>query len=328
MNPFVETMRPIWENAELVSVDKEALARLAENLKTEKLEIPNWRTPYLPEEDDENFVQFLGVTTAINFCFWGPWTKERYRFVDKTGKEWQGATAMAMAMKEAQEQGMPILDASFLRQLKEDTLKDILEKDTAIPLFEERLEILRLVGEGLARWHSGSFAHILRYSEYQTFDSGRGVTAILTDDFPSAFWDTSFHKPSNSALHFFKKAQLFVMMYHGRAVDSKGKLPLIKDIDDIGVAADYVLPKILRHYGALVYAPKLAGKVDNWQIVAKDSLEEQEIRAQTWQAMFLFRDRISKLRGENVSMLALDYLLWRKGRTIDVPHHLTPTSAY
>lgn len=328
MNPFVETMRPVWENAQFVSVDKEALERLVQNLKTEKLEIPNWRLPCLPEEDDENFVQFLGVTTAINFCFWDPWTRERYRFIDKTGKEWQGATAMSMAMKEAWERGVPILDAEFLSSVGFRELHQVFKSnESQIPLFAERTRILNHVGCSLLA-QAKSFWDVVESAEGHAFREGNGIIWQFWMDFPFAFIDVSVHRLTNSELHFHKKAQLFVMMYHGRALDSNGKLPLIQDIDDIGVAADYVLPKILRHYEVLVYAPELAQKVDSWQIVERRSLEEQEIRAQTWQAMILLRERLSELRDENVSMLALDYLLWRRGRAIDAPHHLTPTTAY
>lgn len=342
MNPFIETMRPVWENAEFVTVDRNALARLAQTLKNEKLEIPNWRMPCLPKEDDENFVQFLGVVTAINFCFWDPWTKERYRYVDKTGKEWQGAMAMTMAMKEAMDEGAPILDGNWLARISRSTLSEILEKDSRIPLLNERIGILRELGsEHFMHGKSGGkFFSLLERAGFRVFnpkemDGDRGIVARLVGNFPFSFQDTANHpltrfqsSAKKRSIHFAKKAQLFAMMYHGRALDSGGKLPLIRDIENIGVVADYVLPKILRYFGVLVYSPELAQRVDNWEIVEEHSPEEVEIRAQTWQAVILLRDRLSKLRGENVSMLALDYLLWRKGRMIDVPHHLTPTTAY
>lgn len=328
MNPFAETLRPVWENPRHVSINWGLLERMAQELTNERIEIPNWRLPCLPEEDDENFVQFLGVTTAINFCFTDPRTKERYRFVDKQGKEWQGAMAMSMAMKEARERGIPVLDPDWLRGVSKEALGSILEKDAPIPLLAERVSILQSVGFALKIWYEGSFSVLCERADYRLFDQWRGIVERLNHDFPHAFCDESFYERSAEQLKFYKKAQLFAMMYQGRALDSKGKLPLIQDIDDIGVAADYVLPKILRHYGVLVYTPELARKVDNLEIVEKDSSEEQEIRAQTWQAMIALRNRLSELRGENVSMLALDNLLWRRGRVLNAPHHLTPTTAY
>jgi hypothetical protein len=232
---------------------------------------------------------------------------------------------MWACLRRALESGVKILDAGFLRHLDAQRCEQIFAGAVGIPMMAQRLEILREMGDILATRYQGSFHNVFEEARFRAFGNG-GVVNRLVADFPS-FRDESVHVPSGALLRFHKRAQLFAMMYQGRALTSK-KLTRISDAILVGPIADYDLPKTLHAMGVLRYSPEVEQKVRTWSLIERDSLEEQEIRAQTIHAQVDLVRRINELRTDGVSILALDYHLWTLGRALKEPHHITRTTAY
>ncbi len=322
-NPYLESLKPIWKKPKYVLVDEGRLKQVAEDFVKEDLKTPNWREAVYPEDDDKLFVDFLGLNSAINFCFNDPWTKVSFQTEYKGGVV-RRAFGMSACLMRALEEGIQILDCGWLKQATLENLQYVFRGLTPIPLLEERLEIFHEVGRVLEQKYGGHFYNLFEEAKFRAFAADRkGIVDRLIRDFPS-FWDVSWHEPSQNFLEFHKRAQLCVIMYQGRAMDSNGKLPLIVDAGDLGPPADYRVPQVLKKLGILKYKPSLTKRINAQKIIQKDSLEEQEIRAQMIYVMVKLCDLVGTWIGP------IDFQIWYAGTQLDSasPHHLTPTTAY
>lgn len=323
-NPYLKSLEPIWKNPKFVFMDEERLKEVAKDFIKEDLKTPNWHNEAYPEEDNNLFIDFLGLESSINFCFNDPWTKVSFQ-TEYKGEVFRRAFGMAICLKRALEEGIPILDCKWLRNATLENLQYIFRGSTPMPLLSERLKIFHEVGDALERKYDGHFYNIFQEAQFRAFTADRkGIIDRLIRDFPS-FWDTSWYALDvDHLLEFHKRAQLYAIMYQGRAMDSDGKLPLIVDADDLGPPADYRVPQVLKKLGILKYKPSLTRRINAQKIIQKDSLEEQEIRAQMIYAMV----RLCNLTGTWIG--PIDFRIWYAGTkmTDGKPHHLTPTTAY
>ncbi|PIQ92337.1 MAG: hypothetical protein COV69_02950 [Parcubacteria group bacterium CG11_big_fil_rev_8_21_14_0_20_39_14] len=321
-NPYLKSLEPIWEAPKFVFVDGERLKEAAKDFAREELKTPNWRELVLPKKDDKVFVDFLGLNSAVNFCFTDPWTKKKFQ-TEYKGKLLSGTFAMSACLMRVLEEGIPILDYGWLKSASLDDMQSIFRGLTPMPLLPERLEIFHEVGEVLERKYGGHFYNLFEKARYRAFTAERsGIVDRLIRDFPS-FWDVSWHEPSRDFLQFHKRAQLYVLMYQGRALDSKGKLSLIVDAENLGPPADYRIPQALKKLGILRYESSLEKRIMAQKIIQKDSLEEQEIRAQMTYAMVKLCELLNTWIGP------VDYKVWSAGAKMKKGvHHLTPTTAY
>jgi hypothetical protein len=115
---------------------------------------------------------------------------------------------------------------------------------------------------------------------------------------------------------FAKRLILFAMQVHRR-------LSLWdEEIEVLPVAADYQLPRMLRHHCVLEYSRRLRDRVDSEQLVVAGSREECEIRAAT----VLACDQLAKLT--NLRPSDIDAYLWLRRDEPAQPFHLTLTTHY
>lgn len=319
-------------NSNLVFISYDKIEKYAAELAQKTFETPSWREPAFPESD-ENIIEFLGVVNSVNFCFTDFKTHKKFdiEYPEGSGKIWSGAFAMTMCFKRALDEGIPILDPRFLMNLSEGDAEHIFRhKNTAIPMFSERIANLKSVGYVLCNNRLGfnSFSDIFRQNNFKFLE----IVDVLYKKFVS-YLDYSYL--NRREILFNKRSQLFPMMYHGRALSSQGRLQPISDPENFGPIADYEVPKILRHFGILYYAIELAKRVDEGVVLEKNSRMETEIRAQTVNAMFALLNKINTLRlldGLNkITMAELDYAIWNMGRSPEfkqLRHHYTYTTAY
>jgi hypothetical protein len=92
--------------------------------------------------------------------------------------------------------------------------------------------------------------------------------------------------------------------------------------------ADYRLPQVLRHLGALEYSMSLAAVVDNGMVLPANSPPEMEIRASTIEAC----ERLKRYLPEQTSA-DIDLGLWLMAQDMRadpalLPHHRTPGQNY
>ncbi|HAQ05831.1 MAG: hypothetical protein UX53_C0023G0009 [Candidatus Azambacteria bacterium GW2011_GWB2_46_37] len=321
----------IYSNPEFVFIDEAALKRIAGGVAKLPLTVPDWRfSDVLPAIDDEKFVQFVGVVTSVNFAFTNFKPPHSKFEIDWKGRKFQGSLALGASFMRAIEEGIPVLNARYLRLLDRAELEYIFRGTNPIPLLKERLEILRQLGNVLLERYDGGFLNLFKKADFRAFSRSVmdiGIIERLFTDF-LGYWDSSYHSGSGKILRFNKKARLCAIIYQGRALSSGGKLPLIKDAHELGPPADYRLPLALKAMGILKYADSLEEKIRNRKIVQPGSNEEIEIRAQTVTAMLKLMEEINKIRDEKINMLRLDYAIWSLAGGLCGPHHLTPTTSY
>ncbi|MCR4327186.1 MAG: queuosine salvage family protein [Nanoarchaeota archaeon] len=323
-NKVLETTKLIIENPKYVFINNKNVEELAEKWSKENLEIPGWEMPVYLSGKTEEVIDSFFLGDSINFAYTDFDTGEKWSSEYK-GKEWKGAFGMWASLKKAIEEGMPILDGNYLKEISEKEMRKIFEGNFEIPMFNERLNIFREIGNVLSEKYDGHFYNLIEESNGKLFSNGKGIVEKLTSDFPS-FDDSVVYK--GKKVRFDKRAQLAPGTLYGR-FRAQGET-LFWDVDELTVFSDYVLPKGLRDLKILTYEKSLEEKVDNQNLIEAASLEELEIRASTIHAAKRIQDKINEYRkGENpVNALHIDYKLWAESRVKPGFHHLTKTIAY
>lgn len=329
MNPYTDSASFVTGSPKYCFIDNAKTFALAQKFANQDLKVPSWREPVYPESD-ENIIEFLGVVNSVNFCYTDFKTHKKFdvEYPEGSGKIWSGAFGMTMCFKRALDEGIPVLDPQFLMNLSEKDAKHIFRhKTTSIPMFYERF--FNLVNTGIVIYRKfGSFNQIFRQNDFKFLN----IVDQLISYFAS-YQDSSYL--GDRKIFFNKRAQLFPMMYHGRALSSNGVLRPIVDPENFGAIADYELPKILHMFGAINYLPELVAKIINGVIIQKNSPEEIEIRTTTVVVMELLLRYINSERQKNqlkeITMAELDYAVWNMGRSEEyksLRHHYTYTTAY
>jgi hypothetical protein len=289
--------------------------------------IPSWDAPVFLDGKDSSVVDFLFLGNSINFAFRDFETKQDFA-TDYNGRTWKGAFGMWASLKRSIEEGIPLLDAGFLAQMDKQDIDRLFKGTSPIPLIDERLRIFNEVGKVLVENYDWHFHNLVNYSRDKAFNNGRGIVDRLVKDFLS--FDDSVER-NGYKIRFDKRAQLAVGMMYGRF---RNEGFAVNDVDDLTVFADYGLPKVLRHFGVLVYSPELSAAVDNQEVIPELSDQELEIRASTIHASKRIIDGINSRNiaestgKERINALHMDYKLWAPSRNIPSKHHLTRTIRY
>ena len=298
-NPYWKSLRSAWKRPRRVYINEERIENFARKLFREKFETPAWREPVFPE-NFVDFMKFILIANAINFCFTDPWTKRKFQ-INYAGTLWRGSMAMAACLKRALDEGRPLFNANYLENLTMEEIENIFrhnwdENEQPMTLLNERVMILKEIGESLNKHFGGSFLAIYEISGFRAFNGGKGLVELLIKYFPS-FNDVSVLEHGRT-IQFQKRAQLLVMVYQGRAEDTsrERQLPLIEDADDLGPIADYAVPAALEDAGILVYSQELKRKITAGEMILRNSREEIEIRAQTVYAMLKLMKEINNIR--------------------------------
>lgn len=87
--------------------------------------------------------------------------------------------ALFASLKEAIEKKYPLFDAKYLSEISEKDLKNILEKYQQIPMFEQRLNILREVGKNLAGNGYESFYQVFERSNKSAVQLIKNIIKIF-----------------------------------------------------------------------------------------------------------------------------------------------------
>jgi hypothetical protein len=324
-NPVLESARAVVGKSVHVSIDRAKLKEVARRYAGEELIVPDWRGPVFPSETDRDTSAFFLLGNSINFAFSDFSTGIKYE-TEYAGIPFRGAFGMWAALKRGIDAGAPLLDGRYLEGISEGELGRLLEGNILIPMFQERLEILREVGRVLNQKYDSHFARVVEKSGNRAFDRGRGVVERLVIDFPS-FADQ--YRYGDGLVIFNKRAQLAVGMMQGRFLSEGVELFPGSDIDLLTVFAGDELPKILNAMGILRYTESLSSRINEGRPIEKGSPEEIEMRASAIVVGKLLQDKINGIRKEDVNALNIDYRLRSEGKNYrGAKHHLTETTAY
>ena len=324
-NPVLSSLEPCVKNASRVSLDYKKIREWAQKVTPRDVKPAEWRFPFHIEEDSQRTLDFFFLANSINYLFFDPENGEKFQ-TEYRGETYSGSDAMFASLKRAMEEGVPILDADYLSRIGEKEMKHIFRGNFELPLLKERTQSFREVGKVLKDKYQGHFLNLAREADFQAFDQGKGMVERIVKDFPS-FRDESPYPQTGENLIFNKRAQLQVGMLHSRL--EKTGIFACKDVKALTVFADYQLPKGLKAMGILKYSPELEKKIAEGELIPKDSLEEQEIRAFTIVASKLLEEEINRREGFSVDARGIDFLLWHTARKDNhTPHHRTVTTAY
>ena len=93
-----------------------------------------------------------------------------------------------------------------------------------------------------------------------------------------------------------------------------------RDLSELTIFADNLVPHVLRCEGVLVYDALLLARIERGELLPAGSPEEVEIRAVALHAVEL-AVRGLRARGVDASAQRLDYLLWHRGQRPEIKAH-------
>ncbi|MFH1433301.1 MAG: queuosine salvage family protein [Candidatus Uhrbacteria bacterium] len=317
-NKVLNSARRVAKQSRHVSIEQNAINYFCKDFSHQ--DIKHWleEAPFdIQTLNEEDRLNFMLVFNAISFSYWGEpkWTIEYH------GKEYDGSWAMIACIARAIEEEKPILDSKYLASISEDEFADILRGSVEIPLFKQRWEILREVGQVLNNKFDGEFKNLVQSAEGDALK----LVQIIIDNF-SGFEDAAEYK--SEPVYFYKRSQLLVADIY-QAFQGKG-LSDLKNINLLTACADYKLPQMLRKMGITKYSDELADKVDRYREIPSGSEEEVEIRANTIWATELIRQQL-KNSIPDISSIHVNDHLWLISQTkssTTKPYHRTRTTAY
>lgn len=315
--PPRESARFVAENSRDVGVDREGVRRVAELLLPAALawRMEQWKALHElnPRGSDEAALDWVFMVDSLNFSFWAE-REERKCEVRYGGTAYTGYWALCAAVNRALDQGIPVTSASYYATVTLDQVRNIFRSDTAVPmpLLEERHRILNETGKILLEKFGGSFLNCVQKSG----KSAQKLMHLIVENFPS-YRDEAWFE--GKRISFYKRAQILVADTWS-VLEGKGD-GSFEDISSITMFADYRLPQILAHLGALKYSDELLKKLLEGEMLLNGDKQEVEIRGCSIWCVELIRDCLLELlekRGETppveVNAILLDYHLWDYAR--------------
>ncbi len=313
-----------------VRIDQRAVDRVARQLADTAGEPPVWDDTLHFRGTPEEIAGWVVVLDALNYCFWpqGPDPNVRWR-VTWRGVTHDGYDALAAALHRAVvDDGEPIWDRDWLKDMDAGKVAHILRGDAGgpeIPLLEDRIICLRNLGDPRHEREA-------RPADIAIDARGSAVRVVrLAIRRYTMFEDTTVWRRRDGLVlevPLLKRAQILAADLAGALAGTD--LAITKDLELLSAFADYKVPQVLRHLGALRYAEPLSAWIARRDPIPPNDPREVAIRAGTVQAC----ERIvAAARGMGLEITAaeLDWRLWRLGQSLpsDVaPYHRTVTTRY
>lgn len=323
-NPILKTLAPVIASARHVRLHDDRIREVASWMAYEELPWPDFRSPIQPEGNDADTMDFIFLTSTINFAFTDFERHVMFR-VDYAGAERSDSDAMVACLKRAFDRGIPILEGSYLAEVRKTDLEEIFRGNIVMPMLHERLAIFHEVGRLLKERYEGRFHRFVQGGPQRLYAQGEGVLERLLAEFPS-FRDESDYR--GHRVSFQKRAQLLFWNLHARFRD--GGFFRLEDSEELTVFADYIVPVALRLLGITSYSHELEQAINTYRIIPAHSEEEVEIRAFTLWGMHLLTKELNALRPPHRQIIepVVDGRIWTHYHTTHWPHHLTVTTAY
>ena len=317
----LESTQIVIEQAQFVRINKTRIAELCAVWAKTPFATPPWdENVHWTSSDEEQLANYILVLDCLNFCFWPYRAQPRWK-IEINGESMGGYQALAAALKRAKEEGIPVTDANWLAQATRADLAHIFRGQGEIPLMEQRVKNVNEVGRVLLEKYQGQFANAIK----SCAGSAVKLVELIARDFSSFNDIASWH---GHAVRIFKRAQITVVdifgSFHGQGLGS------FNDLERLTAYADYKIPQVLRALGVLVYAPELAVRVDNCELIPAGSSQEVEIRVSMVWAIELICRELKRLGAPRLPY-ELDWFLWNLGQSSlpdERPYHRTRTYFY
>jgi hypothetical protein len=295
----------VMAGARFVHLNEDAIAAYAAALPLDQARAPSLdpKTHYLGAP--EATLAYVVTLDAINFGS-GYFPKLRKR------PGCSGYFTVAWSLKDAFESGGP-LSAEQLQRLDAAACTRLFGQEGTEPAIGELMglfaQALNDLGAFVARRFGGSFRQLVESAA----GKAERLVELLASEMPF-YRDTGFYKRAQLTA-----ADLVLAGVAG-----------FDDLERLTIFADNLVPHVLRVDGVLRYAPQLLDRIDREELIPAGSAEETEIRAAAVHAVERLVEALRR-RGERVSAMQLDYVLWNRGQAPAYkaqPRHRTRTVYY
>lgn len=297
-----------------MTVSDSAIELLADAWINEEFPLPEWNYPGLPRGlDNDNWYNVCVLACSVLACIWPPEGDQMWT-THYEGSDLDDAPAIFSCFSRAIEGGVLPLDT-----FENTTAESFFAGSGTLQLIDERWRQLVEVADTLQNDWGGSATNLVAAAQYDA----EQLVDLLVENVPG--FNDAPESPVGR-LPFHKLARLATAM-----MSAGGGRPLA-GLERLPVYPDYMLPRVFRHNGVLIYSEDLAAVVDSRGLLPKESPGELAIR---WATVFS-GDRLAaalRSRGNPVTTPALDYALWESavlgpdaGNMGD--HHRTLTLAY
>ena len=277
----------------------------------------------------ERIALYILALDSINFCFWPSNHKYEYEDLARAltrAAEADHATQAADLTTMSPEYS---LSAQSLAKMTESNMVGLLGGDhrphPKVPSdMPHRCALWNEVGRGLLQQFDGSAWQLIECAN----GSAVRLVQLLWDYFPG-FRDCVVvprDEDSDEIVYFLKRAQICVGDWQAAL-----QLDLPDAESQLTTFADYRLPQLLRHWGALEYVhTDLARWVDNEIPLEANSAAETSIRAATVVAV---EELVKLLTMENTTKtdmakkwtsVQVDWYLWQVGEKLSASNQLAP----
>ena len=318
----LSSLNPVIENLQTINLNLDQIMNVADWIAYEDFPPPEQN---ISKNNPDEFIRTTMLINTLNFAFTDFESSTKYEII-REGKVLSDSEAMFVQIQEAISSGVQLYDGNVLSDLDEKQLKNIFKGNIEMPMMSERLDILLNVGAKLSDDYEGDWMNFINAGPKKLYDNGEGLIERLTSEFPR-FDDTSQYAEKYN-VHFYKLAQLAFWGIHAELAGTGDFY--IEDMQSMSAFADYIVPVALEVMKIVEYSEELRNKITNGEIIARDSLEEIEIRSTSLYITAKLTEEINKRRPAEKSIIIpqLDYRLWKQYHATHRPHHLTITTMY
>lgn len=334
-----ETGKLVASLARDVFIEKSGVKNLAlavhDGIRTRKIRPGNFsQIMFHPQRDDPRAVDWIFVLDTLNFSFWTDPTAKKWRINGETGY-----FAFCAAIKRAIDEGRPMWDPKYYSHITHQDAEIIFRGDdgTSIPLIRDRLANLHEAGSVLLNKYQGTFVRCIE----SCGGSADKLLKLIVGEFGS-YRDEAYYENANCKyrVSFYKRAQILIgdiwACFEGQGLGE------FHDINCITMFADYRIPQVLVHFGAMRYSSLLTNKLRSNELLKQGSREEVEIRACSIEAVEQVCDEVRSLVQADprldinltvVNAILIDHFLWdyRREHAEEleyIPFHKTRTIYY
>lgn len=238
-----------------------------------------------PQKADVDALNWIFVIDTLNFCFWTAGGNNKWE-VTWQGKTYTGYFALCAAINRAIDEGYSITNPTTYGRISIKDLKYILRGDNesySCPLIKERLDCLHQVGLVLQEQFDGKFLNVIKACE----NSAVKLLNIVVDNF-KCYKDEAVYNGKKIAIY--KRAQILIgdiwACFKGK------EYGYFKDIEELTMFADYRVPQVLIHFGAMEYTDNLMERLKKGEKNGFKSLKAELFELKF--NVFMFADEILK----------------------------------
>ncbi|GAB1597865.1 queuosine salvage protein-like [Argonauta hians] len=316
----------IAETSQDVTINSKGVKKVAnlmyEAVKEQTFDIKNWKKHKLhPSTMDENSVDWIFVVDTLNFSFWSADDNNKYTVTYKD-ESYTGYWSLCAAVNRALDNGIPITTPAYCASVSEEQLSDILKSDSSegIPMFAERLHVLKQTCKIVMKKYSGSFVNCIKECD----NSAENLLQIIVTNLPSYRDEATY---GSKQVSFYKRAQILIAdiwaCFEGQGLGS------FYDIDYLTIFADYRIPQILAYYEVLQYSDSLLKLLQEGVVMKNGDRYEMEIRGcSIWAVEMIYKEAKVLLDGDKdrkdclFNSVLIDHFLWdyRRSHADDMNH--------